>query len=418
MLKKFALLALMLTVLGCTACESLANIDVNGKAQPNGPESVGTQASSQAQNGATPQSDELKGMWIAFFELGQMFESENGFESEFLAALDKCVESGFNAVFVHVRSHCDAYYASAIFPRSKYCGSAAFDFDPLEFMVEQAHIRGIELHAWINPYRVMSDSTDIASLDDKSPAKIWLSDGDDRNDSYVTEYDGGLYLNPAEAEVHRLIADGVREIVKGYAVDGIHFDDYFYPTVDESFDEAQYAAYRAAAVSNPLPLNAWRRANVSAMVAAVYNAVKAERGECVFGISPMASIAANYSTVYADCAEWLEAGIVDYIMPQLYFGFEYEDESMRFDSLLKAWNELVNSSPKKLYIGLGSYRVGTTSSGLEEWSKNADILARQIELLRADGVSDGFVIYSYTTFYKEDELSSAVRSSVAKAMGE
>ena len=363
-------------------------------------------------------STEVRGMWIAFFELYPMFDVGKDFREEFAKVLDNCVESGINSVYVHVRSHCDAFYDSEIFPWSKYVNGVdgtqgrAPEFDPLEVMIALAHERGLEFHAWINHYRVLKDSTDLSLLSDDNPAKIWLTDSDDSNDLCVTECKGGLYLNPAEPQVQRLIADGVREIVKNYDVDGIHFDDYFYPTTDESFDEAHYAAYRASVSSNPLPLADWRRANVNAMVGAVYNAVKSEKPTCIFGISPMASIRNNYNTVYADIAAWLELGVVDYIMPQLYFGFEYPDEKSRYDTLLREWCELIAGKPQQLLIGLGSYRVGSTDSYHAEWSEHDDVLARQIEMLRADGVSDGFVIYSYTTFFKEDELSTAVRASV------
>ncbi len=363
-----------------------------------------------------PVPDEVRGMWIAFFELYPMFDKD--FSTEFSNVLDKCVDSGINTVYVHVRSHCDAFYPSEYFPWSGYCNSVdgkqgvAPDFDPLKVMISLAHERGLEFHAWINPYRVLKDSTDLTLLADSNPAKIWLTDEDESNDLCVTECKGGLYLNPAEPAVRRLITDGVREIVANYDVDGIHFDDYFYPTTDESFDEANYADYRASVTSNPLPLDDWRRANVNAMVSAVYNAVKSERADCIFGISPMASIGTNYNTVYADVASWLDADIVDYIMPQLYFGFEYPDEKTRFNNLLNDWCELFNGRSQRLYIGLGSYRVGSTDTNNIEWSQHDDILTRQINMLRADGVSDGFVIYSYTTFYKNDELSTTVRDSV------
>lgn len=445
MQRRIVLVIMAVALLVCTACRAIPDTDNTSTAPPSyitssqmnesdtysvgvtssNPASSETQTESvvkpEPEPSAPQTEDEIRGVWIAFFELYPMFDGD--FSSAFSAMLDKCVDSGFNAVYVHVRSHCDAFYESALFPWSGYCNKNGGvqgvnpGFDPLKIMVNLAHERGLEFHAWINPYRVSKDSTDLSLLADNNPAKIWLTDDIEENDSNVTQWQGSLYLNPAEPEVQKLITDGVREIVAGYGVDGIHFDDYFYPTTDAAFDEMQYAAYRASVTSNPLALADWRRANVNAMVASVYNAVKAERADCIFGISPMASISNNYNTVYADCAKWLEMGIVDYIMPQLYFGFKYSNAKSCFDKLLRDWCELFKGKTQKLYIGLGSYRVGSTAEGFTEWSESPDILSRQIEMLRQDGISDGFVIYSSTTFYKEDELSLAVRESVENTIG-
>ena len=130
----------------------------------------------------------------------------------------------------------------------------------------------------------------------------------------------------------------------------------------------------------------------------------------------MASIKNNYNTVFADVKAWLDLGIVDYIMPQLYFGFEYPDDKSKFDNLLSEWDALFAEREQNLYIGLGSYRVGSTDSNHAEWSERDDVLSRQIALLRSDGISDGFVLYSYTTFFKNDELSEAVRNSFIAAV--
>ncbi len=428
MQRRFTLAAVSLVLIICTACRSVVGAGisqslVHGEADV--PQSTASLVSDIKTESSLPvlqpSENELRGIWIAFFELYPMFD--NDFEAAFSQVLDKCVASGFNTVFVHVRSHCDAFYESKLFPWSGYCNKNGGvqgvnpGFDPLKIMIRLAHERGLEFHAWINPYRVLNDSADLDKLADSNPAKVWLTDGNAENDSNVTAWDNGLYLNPAEAEVQQLIADGVREIVANYEVDGIHFDDYFYPTTDALFDEAQYAEYRTSVSSNPLELADWRRANVNVMISTVYNAVKSERANCVFGISPMASISNNYNTVYADCAKWLEYGIVDYIIPQLYFGFEYADEKYRFDSLLSDWRKLFFNKPQQLYIGLGSYRVGSNADGFTEWSESSDILSRQIELLRSDVECDGFAVYSVTTFYKNDELSVAVRDSVEKTIG-
>ena len=361
---------------------------------------------------------ELRGMWITYFELANMFTAKEGFDAAFGKALDKSLEYGVNAAFVHVRSHADAYYPSNSFPWSKYVtghtGKQGTDpgFDPLERMITLCHERGIEFHAWVNPYRVTFDSEDLTLLSNDNQAKIWLTDGDESNDSWIIHAKGGLYFNPAVPEVQSYIIDGVREIVQSYNVDGIHFDDYFYPSRDESIDEKEYAAYRASVHGTPLELADWRRANVNVLVSSVYYAIKSCNRKCVFGISPMASIGNNFVTVYADCKAWLDGDYIDYIMPQLYFGFEYPKESSRFDRLLDEWEELFSGRRQKLYIGLGAYRIGATDENNVEWSEHDDMLARQIQCIREGGGSDGFVFYSYTSFFADDERHIAERKAV------
>ena len=293
---------------------------------------------------------ELRGMWITFFELGSMFDSKNGFKAEFEKALDRCQEYNLNAVYVHVRSHSDAYYPSDYYPWSKYCTGmkgtqgTAPDFDVLEFMISAAHSRKIEFHAWINPYRVLADSTDLTALSGANPAKVWLSDDTAANDTWVREANGGLYMNPSIPQVQELVINGIREIVTKYDVDGIHFDDYFYPTVEESFDTSEYVAYQSTVWGTALSLADWRRANVNALISQVYSVIKSIDSGCIFGISPMASINNNYHTVYADVAAWVEGGYIDYIMPQLYFGFDYGQEEYQFDNLLNEWTALTKAN--------------------------------------------------------------------------
>lgn len=380
-----------------------------------------TEVSSSAP-AVTEKPDELRGMWITYFEIASLFDSKKGFEAAFDEMLDNCEKYKVNALFVHVRSHCDAYYPSKYFPWSKYAsgikGAQGKDpgLDPLAYMLEAAHERGMEFHAWINPYRVSYDSTDLAELADNNPAKIWLTDEDKTNDTWVVSAAGGLYLNPAVEEAQALVINGIREIVEGYDVDGIHFDDYFYPTTDEAFDEREYARYRMNVWDAPLSLEDWRRANVNALVSRAYGTVKALRDTCDFGISPMAGINTNYTTVFADVAAWIRGGYVDYVMPQLYFGFEYPKEENRFDLLLNSWEELAADYDAELYIGLGAYRIGSTDENNVEWSQHSDLLARQVTCTRASERCGGYVLYSYSTFFAEDERHSDERSALLKVI--
>ncbi len=367
-------------------------------------------------------TDELRGMWITYFEIASLFDSKKGFDAAFEDMLDACEKYKINALYVHVRSHCDAYYPSKYFPWSKYVSGIKGtqgkepDFDPLERMIKATHARGMEFHAWVNPYRVSFDSTDLSLLADSNPAKLWLTDEDKSNDTWVVSAAGGLYLNPAVEQAQALVVNGIREIVEGYEVDGVHFDDYFYPTVEESFDEKEYAQYRMNVWDAPLPLADWRRANVNALVSRVYSTVKAVRPDCEFGISPMAGIGVNYETVFADVAAWVDGGYVDYVMPQLYFGFEYPKPESRFDVLLDEWEALVTGRGCELYIGLGAYRIGAEDENNVEWSQHSDLLARQVTCLREGECSAGFVVYSYSTFFVDDERHRAERAGLLEVI--
>ena len=285
------------------------------------------------QNEKPPQTEnppekkgEMIGVWLTYSELGDF--AEKNFEEEFNKCVEKCLDFGINNIFVHVRPFCDAVYKSKVFPQSKYVEK--YTGDALEYMINSAHKYGIKIHAWINPYRVSSASNDINILPDNSPPKQWLTDDTKANDKNVGITDSGIYLNPAESDVRKLILKGVREILENYAVDGVHLDDYFYPTTAAAFDETSYNEYKQT-VSVPLDLADWRRQNVNSLIHTLYCAVKAHNKNIMFGVSPAADIDRCYNELYADIESWAHGGYVDYIMPQLYFGFEYPKEEFSFD---------------------------------------------------------------------------------------
>ena len=211
------------------------------------------------------------------------------------AILDTAKANGCNTVYFQVRPAADALYPSDLFPWSRYLtgniGTAPSNsFDPLAYWLEQAHARDMKLEAWINPYRICAGqnaASDFTSLPDSSPAK--------QHPDWVVTHDGSYYFNPGLAEVRQLICDGVQEIVENYDVDGIQFDDYFYPSTD--FDDAD--TYAAAGTT--LSLDDWRRDNVNQLVQTVHQTIQehAKNSACVFGISPPASGATKVSTPLA-----------------------------------------------------------------------------------------------------------------------
>lgn len=356
---------------------------------------------------------EMRAVWISYLELNftglNAEQSKQKVQSMFANAKDL----GFNTVIVHARSHGDAYYKSSYFPYSSYItGTQGVDpgWDPLAYMVETAHSLGLKIQAWINPYRVSSASDDPMTLAENNKARQWLTDADTSNDDWAVKCKGGIYYNPAIPEVRRLIIDGIREIVQNYNVDGVHFDDYFYPTTDASFDTAAYARY--ASSGGTLPLADWRRAQVNTLVSGVYQAVKNINSNMIFGISPAGNISNCYNSLYADVELWMSrAGYIDYICPQLYWGFEYPNAQFRFNNIADTWSNLKMHDGLKLYFGLAVYKSGTVDAGSDEWIKNNDIIKRQIEYSRTKNNCSGIILFSYNYVVSNDECCAKEREN-------
>lgn len=337
-------------------------------------------------------SDYITGVWVSFAELDSMLSGD--FKAAFDDAVQNCVSRGITDVFVHVRPFCDSYYPSQYFPMrdsAKQC-----DFDVLQYMIDACHQNDIRFHAWLNPYRVKTTNNDIFTLPDGNPAKKWLTDENIDNDTNVS-CEGGVYLNPASNEVRALIIDGIREIINNYAVDGIHFDDYFYPTQSETFDSTSYKNY-CANTQKPLPIDDFRRANVNALISGVYTAIKFKNKDIVFSISPSASISENYNKHYADIAAWCDSDCVDFIIPQLYFGFDYPDDDYKFNNLLNCWQQELGDTNTKMLIGLATYKIGTQNEpDRDEWANGTDVIKKQAEICKKTDDVSGHIYFSYSS---------------------
>jgi uncharacterized lipoprotein YddW (UPF0748 family) len=421
------LLAALMAMVSCSSSAAGASVSGSdviidlGSAEPSGSEetdTVGSEpgaGSSESGIGYNSGKKELRAVWISYLELKSFFFSADGFKASVDSAFEKISSAGMNAVIVQVRPFNDAIYPSEIFTWSAIVTGtqgASPGYDPLAYMLDRAHSLSLELHAWINPYRVALKSTDPALLSEDNFARTWMLDGDESNDDWVLESGGGLYLNPAVPQVQQKIVDGIKEIVQKYDVDGIHFDDYFYPTTDEEFDAKAYADYRTTVYGSPLELADWRRANVNAMVSASCAAAKSRQG-VVFGISPAADIEKNYSQYYADFAAWMDGGYIDYLMPQIYFGFEHPVERARFDVLLEKWLGFMNGRSTALYIGLAPYKIGASSGDdAAEWSGKDNILEQEILLCRESGSVGGYAFYSYSYLFSDAPLNKTQREKV------
>ncbi len=342
---------------------------------------------------------EMVGVWLTYSEIGSMVLSENGFEAEFSQAAENMKEIGINTLFFHTVAFCDSIYPSAIYPFSEALSETRADI--LKIAVRIAHENGIKIHAWLNPYRVSTKTNELSGLSlDYSASAI----AECFNGEHICFTESGIYLNPASSLVRSNITSAVREIINGYEVDGIHFDDYFYPTTDAHFDKESYQEYLKQA-NTPLTLEEWRRVNVNSLVMGVYSAVKAKDDELLFGISPAADLDTNYNTLFADIEGWLGGGYIDYVIPQLYFGFRYPTEKFRFENLLTNWLDL-SGGKADLYIGLAAYKAGTEAvPDNAEWQTDNTIIARQIELIRQNDVG-GFVFFSYSSLISQSPYNT------------
>lgn len=347
----------------------------------------------------------MRGVWISCFEMP--FDNKN--ETTAKAAMDqmmsKIASEGFNTVFCHVRPAADAFYPSKYFPFSKYINwqqGKDPGYDPLKVMLNSARKYGLQFHAWINPYRV-STSSSTSDLASNNIALTWLKDSSER----AVVSGNGIYFNPGSADVQQLILNGIREIVEKYDVDGIHFDDYFYPTTDASFDDVTYAKYKAS-TSNPLSLANWRRANVNSLVSSAYKICK--QAGVMFGISPAGDISTdktdrNYTTLYADVALWLSTeGYADYIIPQLYYGYNHPYQKSRYSRLLSIWKNLPKHSKMKLYIGLGAYKMDEECDDKAEWHKDSTLMARMATDAKNSGCQ-GIVVFSYSAAFSNKSFN-------------
>lgn len=354
----------------------------------------------------------MKAMWISYIDYQSVdFSTEEAFTNDITEMFNNCKSMGLNTVIVHARSFSDAFYKSDIFPSSHIMTGtqgAEIGFDSLAVMVEKAHEIGLRIEAWINPYRVKMNSR---------PKEI--SANNPANDTSLTvTTENGVYYNPALQKVRDLVTSGVVEIVKNYDVDGIHFDDYFYPDTDESIDADEYKLY-----SGNLSLEDWRRENVNMLVRQVYSAVKETDANVTFGISPQGNNGNNYDMQYSDIELWLkEDGYVDYICPQLYWGFGYTTKSgsdrFSFEKLSSQWADYERSDKVKLYIGLGAYRIGAGDGGNNDQSEwqSGENLSKMIQTINQNKKIDGYIIYTYNNLFgntKYEDLRTKEVSAIA-----
>ena len=294
-----------------------------------------------------------RGVWVSVFEF-EKFGLKDKSESSFRANADRIFANikanGCNTVYFHVRAFDDAIYPSSVAGWSKYVSGsrAALSYDPLSILVSSAHKYGLKFHAWMNPYRVTFKKV----------------------------------LDPGLASTTDRIVRQVKEIINRYPVDGIHFDDYFYPTNEKKYNK----------VTKTVRMN-----NVNAMVKKVYSTVKAKNKKLKFGISPAGNIT-YCEKIGADVKTWLsQSGYIDYIVPQIYWSDNYISSGKKtamFTDRLAEWRAL-NVKDVPMYIGLALYKAGYSLKEDPGWKKSSKNIANQINKIRG-GNTEGYVLFSYT----------------------
>lgn len=359
----------------------------------------------------TPESDEeMRGVWVSYMELSMENESsktQKAFEDKFTEIAQKCCESGFNTLIVQVRPFCDALYKSSYFPWSHILTGTQGEnpqYDALQIMCDICKENNLKIHAWINPYRVSSNET---------PKKLSDNNPYIKNSEIGIKTDNGIFLDPSNETAQQLVCDGVKEIAENYDVDGIQFDDYFYPTEDESFDKKQYEAYiEKYGKENSMSIDNWRMQNVNTLICKVYRTIKSVDSSVEFGISPQGNIG-NNDGLYADVKSWCTCkGFADYICPQIYFSLE--NPALTFEDCLDSWTSLDFDENVKLYVGLGGYKAGNGEYDEKTWLLSDSILADEYDILRNNKSVRGFMLYSYNSL--EDDTAKKEINNLINAL--
>ncbi len=309
-----------------------------------------------------------------------------------------------NTIILQVRPTSDAFYPSQLEPWSRYLtgtpGKAPEPFyDPLQFWIEECHKRGMELHAWLNPFRVALNANEPLAGN-----HIVF-----QHPEWVLEYGGKLYFDPGMPQTREFITKVVKDIVSRYDVDAIHFDDYFYPypTADEFPDSASFKLYNRGFF--PENKDDWRRENVDILIEMLNDTIKAVKPWVKFGISPFGvwrnladdprgsetkAGTTNYDQLYADVIKWQEKGWIDYLLPQLYWQIGHP--TVDFGHLANWWKD--HSYGRAMYIGQAAYKIDQNST-VKEWTL-PDEMPKQIKLLRTIPEIGGSGFYSSVHFLR------------------
>ena len=390
---------------------------------------------------------ELRGVWVTTvrnndFPSPAVYEhgfNVDEFKREFNEVIATCKKFKLNALFFQIRPEGDAFYPSGVNPWSEYLTgiqgvAPGGGFDPLTYVITTTHAAGMEFHAWLNPYRLSpwknKSTTKAQGLEKLSPSHYAR-----RHPDWVFFYNGQLYLNPGVPEVTDFMVKTVDEILNNYNVDAIHLDDFFYPYPypegdkmimfsDISPDQETYRKYRVDATQT---IEKWREANINGLVYQLHKTIGrynySHQKQVEFGISPFGIWASDKEAPggsktsptqlssldeYVNTKLWIEAGWIDYVVPQVYWRFE--DSLSPFGVVTKWWNDVVAGTKTKLYIGLGLYLYQED----QFWQDPKEII-HQLDYIRTLPNVSGFVIFTYHNLV-EKRATTAVMKEAMKAL--
>lgn len=363
----------------------------------------------------------FKGVWVTTLYSMDYPKTPTKDESTLKKGIDTLInhtkDLGYNALFFQVRPSGDAFYKSEIYPWSKHLTGKWGDapqkgFDPLEYIVQQAHKKDITLHAWINPYRLTASEGDNAAFMETDFYK--------KNQHLVrTHTDGKLYLDPGEPEAIDIVTKGALEIVKNYPVDGIHIDDYFYPS--SAFPDGEtFTRYGGSHTD----IGDWRRENTCKLVSTLHKEIKKQNPDMLFSVSPT-GIWANkashnlgsetggkqaYFDYYADTRKWVKDGLMDMIIPQIYW--EVGHSLADFETLCKWWAEVTADTGVSLCIGQGIYKAQEATDPTSPWYGEAGLreIERQMDIINKTSGISGFAHFRLGSILKSDLLYEGIKS--------
>lgn len=333
-------------------------------------------------------------------------------QQEFIRRLDQLKAMGCNAAIVQIRPASDAYYQSAIEPWSRYLtgrqGQPPFPlYDPLTFMVAEAHKRNMEFHAWFNPFRALVDSR----KNPNPPSHVTHQHPD-----WIISYGGKSYIDPGLPEAREYVIRVIMDVVKRYDIDAVHLDDYFYPYRIAGQEFGDYRSF--AKYGQGVNKEDWRRNNVNLFVTTLNKNIKSIKSHVKFGISPF-GVWRNqskdpkgsptrggqtcYDDLYSDVVLWMQKGWIDYLLPQLYW--EHNHKLVAFNVLMPWWEK--HAYDRHMYYGLGAYRMVGATQG--PWRGTAELMW-QLRDIRTATATPGHVFYSTSSF---DKVGRAIRDSIA-----
>ena len=408
-MKSIAIVIAICIVTGIVLKMKISKIDNDSQAKN---QNIDVKGSEGEENIASKfiEDGEMRGVWVSTvsnLDWPEVGVYDEKVQKELLKEkFDFIEEQNMNTIFFQVRPMGDALYESSYAPWSKYLTGTLGEnpgYDPLEFAIDEAHKRGLELQAWFNPFRIDSNSEKfnidnyIDELPEESPLK--------NNPDWIVKYNNYHYLDAGIPEVREYVIDTIIEVVKNYNIDGVVLDDYFYPYPSggvEFPDEDTYEKYGEGFSSK----DEWRRNNIDCFISELYSKIKNTNAEVKFGVSPFGiwrngesvggsntSGLSSYDDVYVDSRKWIQEGWIDYIIPQIYWQFDYN--SAPFATLVDWWAKQVENTNVELYIGHAAYKINDSSYG-EAWLNGNEVI-NQIRYSRANSNVKGNCFFRLKT---------------------